>query len=148
MNKHRFHFVIDNDLLSKIDKFILEKSLKSRENAINTILDSMHKFVIKEISGGCPNQLSDVHEEPVDLSITVNINIEHFNKIRFLKYVFKTFSYATILRRLIRIFFDGIEIVRGKNCKVLITTHMNIFKSYLITISDKFLITKLTIPPI
>ncbi len=150
MSKHRFHFVIDKGLLSKIDYFVKSKSLNSRGNAINLILDSLDRYVRKEISKGCPNNICDTNDEPVNIGIFVNIDIKHFNKLRFLRYVFKTFSFATVLRRLIRIFFDGVQnnyMGIKKNEKYWISTHMNESSIYNITISTDFFLKKLKVPP-
>ncbi len=150
MRKHRFHFVLDKSLLKKVDDFILSNSLKSREKAINYILNFMDKYLRKEISKGFPNKISDNCTELMETDITVNINLKSYDKLRFLKYVGKTFSYATILRRIIRLYFDRIVIKNKKRIdyKYRVSTHMNSFLPYEITLSYNFRIKKLFVPPI
>ncbi len=100
---HRFHFKIDAFLLEEIDKYRDKMNIASREGVINWIFETMMPCIHEEIKN--PESIG-FNDGAVSVSedITVKIRDYNFDVIRFLRLRFHSFSFATILRYIIRIF--------------------------------------------
>ncbi len=102
-NSHRFHFKIDAFLLEEIDKYTKKMNNKSREGTINWIFETMMPYINNEIMNSESLGFSD-GEIFVPEEITVKIRDYNFDVIRFIRLRFHSFSFATILRHILRLF--------------------------------------------
>ncbi len=100
---HRFHFKIDTFLLEEIDNFKAKMNISSREGAINWIFETMMPYINEEIKNPYSIGLND---EPVSVpeDITIKIREYNFDVIRFIRLRFHSFSFASILRYILRLF--------------------------------------------
>ncbi|HBD94128.1 MAG: hypothetical protein A2015_17155 [Spirochaetes bacterium GWF1_31_7] len=102
-NTHRFHFKIDSFLLEEIDKYCVKMNITSREGAINWIFETMLPFINDEIKNPYIIGMCDVAVS-VSEDITIKIRDYNFDVIRFLRLRFHSFSFASILRYILRVF--------------------------------------------
>ncbi|HBD92766.1 MAG: hypothetical protein A2015_08810 [Spirochaetes bacterium GWF1_31_7] len=100
---HRFHFKIDVFLLEEIDKFKEKMNISSREGAINWIFETMMPYINEEIKNPYSIGLND-EAVSVPEDITIKIREYNFDVIRFIRLRFHSFSFATILRYILRLF--------------------------------------------
>ncbi|HBD92932.1 MAG: hypothetical protein A2015_13425 [Spirochaetes bacterium GWF1_31_7] len=117
---HRFHFKIDQYLLSVLKwrgaYFGLDQSV-----VINQILKKM-MVVINEIDLFPSDFILDDCETDFSENIIVKLEVEFYNKLRYLHYRFGTFSIACLLRRFLRLY-----LIRFRNTIIEI---LEIFKKY------------------
>ena len=100
---HRFHFKIDTFLLDEIDKYREKMNINSREGVINWIFETMTPYINDEIKNPYSTGLND-GAVSVSEDITIKIREYNFDIIRFIRLRFHSFSFATILRHILRLF--------------------------------------------
>ncbi len=100
---HRFHFKIDTFLLEEIDKYRDKMNITSREGVINWIFEKMMPYINEEIKNPYSIGLND-GAVSVSEDITIKIREYNFDVIRFLRLRFHSFSFASILRFILRVF--------------------------------------------
>ncbi len=127
---HRFHLKIDKQLLKKIDKYRIDFKLKNRDEVVNRIFSDFLPIIESSIRDSNTSDLSD-NNKNFSEDIIIKIKEEYFSVIRFVKFIFKTFSYATILRKILRLFLiDKNELKKKrKYLKEIGNTVLRFFKN-------------------
>lgn len=113
---HRFHFKINARLLSMLDTWSVRNGC-DRSYMVNLILFKLQPVIEEyEMCGYQEYQGRDT--EPLDQDIFVSLQNDLFRLLRYLHFRYSTFSMASLLRKILQIYFE-------KACKFNVAEVMN-----------------------